>query len=142
MSKARYLAQLGNVSIFAGCTKKQLEHVARIVTELKIPAGANLMVEGSTAHEFVVIESGSAVVRRGGRKLAQLGKGDVVGELALVLHRPRNATVTAETDLTVLVVDARSFEKLLDEVPGLARRLLTTVAERLADNAKPSELLH
>lgn len=140
VSKTRYLDQLGKVGIFSGCTKKQLDHVASIVTELKMPPGTEMMTEGSTAHEFIIIQSGSAVVRRGGRKIASIGKGDVVGELALILHRPRNATVTADTECSVLVVDARSFEKLLDEVPGLARRLLTTVAERLADTAKPAQL--
>lgn len=142
MSKSRYLDHLHNVPLFAGCTKKQLSHVASIITELKMPAGASIMTEGSLAHEFVIIESGSAKVTKGGRKIAMLGPGDVVGELALVLHRERNATVTADTDCTILVVDSRSFDKLLDEVPGLARRLLTTVAERLVENSKPSQLLH
>lgn len=142
MSKARYLEHLRAVPMFSNCTKKQLEHVARIVTELKISKGTNLMVEGEMVHEFVIIESGSASVRRGGRKVATVGAGDVVGELALILRRPRTATVTADTDLNVLVVDERSFNALLDDVPGLARQLLHTVAERMADNAKPAQVLH
>lgn len=142
MSKSRYLDHIRNVPMFAGCTKKQLDHIASLVTELRIPPGEEVMVEGSVAHEFIVIESGSAIVKRGGKKLATLGPGDVVGELALILRRPRNATVVADTELTILVVDSRSFDRLIDEVPGLARRLLTTVAERLADNAKPRQLLH
>jgi CRP-like cAMP-binding protein len=142
VSKSRYLNHLRNVPLFAGCTKKQLEHVASIVTELNIPKGSNLMVEGEMIHEFVIIESGSASVRRGGRKVATVGAGDVVGELAMILRRPRTATVTADSDLNVLVVDERSFNALLDEVPGLARRLLHTVAERMADNAKPTQVPH
>mgnify|MGYP003351628050 CR=1 FL=1 len=120
----------------------EFDHVAALVTELEVPAGTEFMTEGSIAHEFVIIESGSAAVKKGGKKLASIGPGDVVGELALILRRPRNATVVASEDVTMLVVDSRSFERLLEEVPGLARRLLTTVAERLADNSKPSELLH
>lgn len=142
MSRTRYLDSLRSVALFNGCTKKQLDHVARVVTELVISAGDTFINEGSLAHEFMVIEEGSATVRRGGRKVATLGPGDVVGELALILHRPRNASVTADTDLRVLVVDGRSFDPLLDEVPGLARRLLTTVAERLSETAKPADLLH
>lgn len=142
VSKARYLEHLRAVPMFANCTKKQLDQVARIVTELKISKGTNLMVEGEMVHEFVIIESGTASVRRGGRKVATVGPGDVVGELALILRRPRTATVTADTDVNVLVVDERSFNSLLDDVPGLARQLLHTVAERMADNAKPAELLH
>ena len=142
MSRTRYLESLRNVGIFAGCTKKQLDQVARVMTELVIPAGQTFIQENSLAHEFIVIENGTATVRRNGRKVASLGSGDVVGELALILHRPRSASVTADTDLKVLVVDARSFEPLLDEVPGLARRLLTTVAERLSETAKPASMLH
>lgn len=142
VSKSRYLNHLRNVPMFARCTKKQLEHVASIVTELSISKGTNLMVEGEMIHEFVIIESGTASVRRGGRKVATVGAGDVVGELAMILRRPRTATVTADSDLTVLVVDERAFNSLLDDVPGLARQLLQTVAERLADNAKPAQVLH
>lgn len=142
MSRSRYLESLRTVAMFSGCTKKQLDHVARVMTELVIPAGQTFIHENSLAHEFMIIEKGTATVRRNGRKVAQIGEGDVVGELALILHRPRTASVTADTDLTVLVVDARSFEPLLDEVPGLARRLLTTVAERLSQAAKPAELIH
>jgi CRP-like cAMP-binding protein len=40
--------------------------------------------------------------------------------------------------MTLLVIDSRSFNKLLDTVPGLARQLLTTVAQRLVENAKPA----
>lgn len=142
MDRTRYLESLRNVNIFAGCTKKQLDRVARVMTELVIPAGQTFIHENFLAYEFMVIESGTATVRRNGRKVATLGSGDVVGELALILHRPRSASVTADTDLKVFVVDARSFEPLLEEVPGLARRLLTTVAERLSQTAKPAELLH
>lgn len=142
MARDRYLEHLKSVPLFAGCTKKQLQHVAAITTELQIPSGTTLMTEGTTAHEFIVIVSGTAVVRRNGRKVAELGPGDVIGELALIMHRPRTATVVASSDMDVLVVDGRSFDPLLDEVPGLARQLLKTVAERLSDNAAASQLLH
>jgi CRP-like cAMP-binding protein len=142
VARDRYLEHLKSVPLFAGCTKKQLQHVAAITTELRIPSGTTLMTEGTMAHEFIVIMSGTAVVRRNGRKLAELGPGDFIGELALIMHRPRTATVVATSDMDVLVVDGRSFGPLLDEVPGLARQLLTTVAERLSDNAAANQLLH
>ena len=141
MSKAKYRNHLRQVPIFAGCSNKQIDKVAEIVTELPMPAGATIMTEGALAHEFVIIETGTAVVRRGGRKVATLGPGDFVGELALVLHRPRNATVTAETEMLLLVIDSRSFGKLLETVPGLNQQMLATVAERLAE-AKPTEVRH
>jgi len=142
VSKNKYREHLRRVPIFAGCSNKQIDEVATIVTELPMPAGAVIMHEGGLAHEFVIIEKGTASVKRGGKKVATLGPGDFVGELALVLHRPRNATVKADTDMTLLIIDARSFKKLLDTVPGLSNTLLATVAERLADGSKPAALLH
>ena len=47
--------------MFSGCTKKQLDHVAALVTELKMPPGSEVMAEGSIAHEFIIIESGTAI---------------------------------------------------------------------------------
>ena len=58
----------------------------------------------------------------------------MVGELALVLDRKRNATVTADVPTQVLVVDRRAFKPLLDE-PGIAKKLLYTVAGRLSEEA-------
>jgi CRP-like cAMP-binding protein len=142
MSKDRFLDHLRSVPLLANCTKQQLQAIGKIATDIDIPAGTVLMAEGSAAHEFVIIMSGQATVKRAGRKIATLGPNDVVGELALLAHRPRNATVVAETDMEVLVVQQQSFTPLLDNVPGLARKLLSTVAERLADTAPPKALLH
>ncbi len=142
MARDRYVEHLKDVPLLAGCTRKQLQHVASITTELTVPSGTTLMTEGSMAHEFIMVVRGNAAVRRNGRKVADVGPGDVLGELALILHRPRNATVVSTTDMDVLVVDSRSFAPLLDEVPGLARQMLRTVAERLSDNSKTTALLH
>ncbi len=80
-----------------------------------------------------MIVKGTATVTRGGEKIATIGPGDVVGELALLQHRPRNATVTSETELDMLVIDSGAMDALLDDIPGLAKRLLKVVAARLAD---------
>ena len=142
MARDHYLEHLRSVPLLSGCTKKQLEQVASITTELRLPEGTTLMTEGTMAHEFIMIVSGTASVQRGGTTIADLGPGDVLGELALIMHRPRTATGVATSDMEVLVVDARSFGPLLDEVPGLARQLLTTVAERLSDGHSDDQLLH
>ena len=72
-------------------------------------------------------------MRRGGRKIASLGPGDYFGELALLDHQPRTATVTADTPMKVWVLDSRHFEGILDEIPGLARRLLTHLAGQVRE---------
>jgi CRP-like cAMP-binding protein len=72
-------------------------------------------------------------VKRNGRKVAMLGPGDAFGELALLDHGPRTATVTAATPLKVLVIGAREFAGILDEVPPIAHKLLKSLAGRIRE---------
>ena len=81
-----------------------------------------------------MIIEGNATVSRHGRKVASLGAGDAFGELALLDKAPRNATVTAQTDMEVVVLGQREFGGLIDEVPGFARKLLAGMARRLRDS--------
>jgi CRP-like cAMP-binding protein len=72
-------------------------------------------------------------VKRNGRKVGTLGPGDAIGELSLLDHGPRTATVTADTPMTLLVLSAREFAGVLDEVPGLAQKLLAQLARRVRE---------
>jgi len=129
----QYLDHLRTVPLFSQCSKKELNEVARLVTPVVIHAGTTFIREGEIARELMIIESGEATVRRKGRKIASLGQGAIVGETAVVLERVRNASVTADTDVSMLVIDSRAFGTLLDDVPGFARKILHTVATRLAE---------
>jgi CRP/FNR family transcriptional regulator, cyclic AMP receptor protein len=135
-TEKQYLQHLGEMSFFAGCTKKELERVAQMVTPIAIQAGSTFITEGSVGKEMVIISQGTATVRRGGRKVVTLGVGSVVGELALLLDRPRDASVTADVDGELLVLDRRSFNSLLDDIPGLAKKILLTMAKRMSENSK------
>ena len=126
-----YLERLGALPMFGGCTNKELRDIARIVDELQVESGRVLMSQGDAGQEAVVIDEGTAEVVRDGQLLATVGPGSYVGELALIDAGPRSATVTATTPMRVLVIGTREFSTLLDEVPGLARRVLVSTARRL-----------
>ena len=126
-----YLERLGALPMFSGCSKQELRDVARIVDELQVEPGRVLMSQGDAGQEAFVIEEGTAEVVRDGQLLATVGPGSYVGELALIDAGPRSATVTATTPMRVLVIGTREFSTLLDEVPGLARRVLVSTARRL-----------
>ena len=126
-----YLERLGALPMFGGCTNKELRDIARIVDELQVESGRVLMSQGDAGQEAFVIEEGTADVVRDGQLLATVGPGSYVGELALIDAGPRSATVTATTPMRVLVIGTREFSTLLDEVPGLARRVLVSTARRL-----------
>ena len=129
----QYLEHLASVPLFADCTKKELRALAQLVTPITVHPGMVFIRQDEIARELMIIESGTATVRRNGRKVAELGAGSIVGELAVVLERKRNASVTADTELSLLVIDSRAFATLLDEIPGFSRRLLHTVATRLSE---------
>ena len=131
-----FIDHLQQVPLFAACSRKDLQLVARRAEDVRVPTGKALVTEGETGHEFFAIISGTARVERHGRKIAGLGPGDAFGELALLEKAPRNATVIADTDMELVVLGQREFGGVIDEVPGVARKLLTGMARRLreADN--------
>ena len=96
-------------------------------------AGKEIVTEGTFGHEFFLIVEGEASVRRNGRRIAALGPGQYFGELAVLSRSVRNASVIAETPMKLVVLGQREFGALLDEVPGLGRKLLEQMAIRLRE---------
>jgi CRP/FNR family cyclic AMP-dependent transcriptional regulator len=128
---------LRNVPLFRSLSKRQLNAVARYTDAHRARQGAVLTKKGQHGLEAFVIVDGRARVEVGGRKIAELGPGDFVGELSLIDGKPRTATVIAQTPMTLLVVRRRDFRSLRDTVPGLQEKLVLTLCERLrqADQA-------
>jgi CRP/FNR family cyclic AMP-dependent transcriptional regulator len=131
--KDNKLEQLAKVRLFSACTTKELGIIGRAADEVKVDAGKQLVAEGSIGHEFFLILDGTAVIRRGGKKIATLKAGDYFGELALLDRGVRSATVVAETPMVLLVLGQREFSAVLDDVPALAHKLLTIMAARLRE---------
>ena len=121
---------LAKVRIFQGLSRRELDSVARVGRKMQATVGQVMCEQGQPGHEFFVILEGGASVERGGRTIARLSAGDYFGELALLDRGPRSATVRAETDSQLLVIEELDFSALLDEIPGLAHKLLATLATR------------
>jgi CRP-like cAMP-binding protein len=128
MPSSDYLDHLAQIRLFSSCNTKELAKIAKASDELSLAKGKVLMAQGQPGREAFVIVDGRATVRIGDTDVAELGPGDHVGELALLDGGTRTATVTAATDMTVLVISQRAFFGLLDEVPGLARKILASIA--------------
>ncbi len=131
MARDGKVDQLARVSLFQGLSHKELQAVAAAADIVGVPADNDIVVEGTPGHDFYMILSGTASVRRGDREVATLDAGDSFGELALLTHAPRNATVVASTDMELLVIGQRQFHSVLDTVPAMGYKLLVTMAERL-----------
>ena len=138
MARASVDKTLAKIPLFKECTKKELQAVSRLVTPINVKAGKVLTKEGDAGREFMIIASGTATVRRKGRKIAALGPGDFFGELALLAGVPRTATVIAESDMVIEALNRAEFATLLDESPSIARKVLSAVAKRSYDNEPKS----
>lgn len=122
---------LRDIWMFSACSASQLRTIRRAIEEVVVPPGRVLCEEGSVGREFFFIVEGTAAVRRNGRKVATLGPGQYFGELSLLDRKPRSASVTSETEMTVLVLEQRRFNGLVDDMPALSHKLLVAMAERI-----------
>ena len=127
---------LKRVPLFAGCTKAELREVAISSDEIDLPAGRVLTREGQRGREFFVLVSGTAQVTRDGKTLANLQSGDWFGEIALLTHTPRTATVTATSPVIVLVITDRAFKRVVETMPRIALKVLASVGQRLEHDAR------
>ena len=124
---------LSKIWLFSTSSARDLRTIRRALEEVTVPPGRMLTEQGTIGREFFLIVKGQASVKRNNRKTATLGPGQYFGEMALLDRRPRSATVTSETDMTLLVLGQRQFNGVLDAVPALARQLLAAMATRLRD---------
>ncbi len=132
-AKRDYLAHLRTVPLFESCSQRELQRIASASDEILVEAGRVLVNQGQLGQEFFLIMEGTASVRRGTRKIAELGPGDYFGELAVLDQGPRSATVVADTDLQLLVLGQPALYEVLDKVPSLNRKLLAHMAGRLRE---------
>ena len=121
---------LRRVPLFAACTDKELATVAALVDDIEVEPGEVVVEEGVPGRDSFIVVAGRAEVSLRGKVIARLEPGDFFGEMSLLTHRLRTATVTPITPMRLLVVELRNFMGLL-EVGGVAKVMLRTVVERL-----------
>ena len=105
---------LAGLPAFAGFSRQELQKLSRRAVEIDVDAGKVLAREGEPGREFLIVLAGTAVASRDGQVLAHFGPGDTFGEIAVLDHSTRTATVTAETPMRVAVVAANDFQALMN----------------------------
>jgi CRP/FNR family cyclic AMP-dependent transcriptional regulator len=132
-------SRLKTVPLFAGLSPAELHRLSSVTDEIVVPAGTRLIDEGRYSHEFLLIQEGSADVRRGGELIARLGPGDFAGEIGVMHDARRNASVVASMRLTAIVMTARDLRHVTEEMPTVAAQIDVAIAARSAtlDRAKP-----
>jgi CRP/FNR family transcriptional regulator, cyclic AMP receptor protein len=117
--------------LFASLTTRDAEEFVRYCEVRHVEPGHAVFTQGGLAAAFFVIESGSADVIADGQRMREMGPGDWFGEIGIVEHSPRTATVSATSPLTVIVMTAFEFRRLEAEHPDIADTITRTMRERL-----------
>jgi len=123
-------SKLNSVALFAGLSRRELKRLSSMTDEVHLPSGTQVINEGAFSHEFLLITSGSAEVRREGKPVAQLGPGDFAGEIRAMGDARRNASVVATSDLIAIVMTDRDLRQIAREMPSVAEQIDAAIAAR------------
>lgn len=123
---------LRKVPFFEDLTPEDLERIATIGQRVSFQQDDPIVARNDVGGGLYILLSGSAMVEAGG-KTHRLGPGQFFGEMALLGHRPRSATVTAEGPAEVLAIEATYFRPFLIKNPSVAVTILEGVVERLRE---------
>lgn len=127
------LAVLRGVPLFAGLDERSLQAVAILARETAPKAGEVLMLEGEPGDAFYVIVDGTVRIEHGDRTVRSMTAGGFLGEIALIEHGARTATATCVTDCRLLEIRRHEFERLMDTMPAVHRRIRAAIERRARD---------
>ncbi|MGB5757733.1 MAG: cyclic nucleotide-binding domain-containing protein [Acidimicrobiales bacterium] len=125
---------LGSQAFFDGFNQSELGWVSALGEKVEVDAGTEIIDQGRVGDSCYVIVEGRAAVYIRGEFVTSVGPGSMVGEMALVEHRPRNASVVAETDMVLVSFGTAEFRKLLGESPNANEKVMTMLNARLREN--------
>ena len=125
------VAELKDAKLLQGIPDSELRSIERQVKIVKHPAGHEIVVRGEGGVGFMIITDGDVSVKTVTGHTRKLGPGDSFGEMALLDHEGRSATITADTDVTLASIPEWNFKPFLKEHPEVAYRLLQTMSKRI-----------
>jgi CRP/FNR family cyclic AMP-dependent transcriptional regulator len=124
------VATLSTIEVLAGLSGRQLDQICGRMTEVVLREGSVLCRQGEYAREVFLVVDGHVAVSLCDRPISVVGRGAIVGEMALLEGLVRSATATALDDVTVLVMSAGEFHGLLGDLPVVAANILALAASR------------
>ena len=128
---------LESISFFADFDHEHLNEAARLGKRREFKAGETVIEQGRFGRECYVISEGNAAVYIGADYVNSVGPGVTIGEMALVEHRPRNATIIAETDMVLVEFGIEEFKKFLADNPIAKDRVNHLLNSRIRENSDP-----
>ena len=120
-------SRLTAIPIFSELSEEEAKRLAAFATETSAAEGQMLMKEGDYSVELIAIEEGTADVIQGGKKIASLGQGDLIGEMGLLERRPRNADVIATSPMRLIKLTHWEIRRMSD---ATVQRIEQMIEER------------
>jgi CRP-like cAMP-binding protein len=130
-------ARLTAIPIFSDLSDEEAKRLAAFATETSAAEGQMLMKEGDYSVELIAIEEGTADVIQGGKTIASLGAGDLIGEMGLLERRPRNADVIASSPMRLIKLTHWEIRRMSHDTVD---RIKATIDARRTDGtADPAD---
>jgi CRP-like cAMP-binding protein len=126
--------KLENLHRLEDLSNADLKKVIEKGRHVRLPANWSLIWEKTPADKAYLIVDGEVAVRKGKEEIARLGPGDVIGEMAIVGHKLRSASVVSLTPVEVIHFTKESLEELLNDVPAFGEALRDTTSDRLGSS--------
>jgi CRP/FNR family cyclic AMP-dependent transcriptional regulator len=123
-------ARLKKIPVFADLSDEERDHVAALAAEVSVPQSKELVREGDYSYDVLAIEEGTASVDRHGEHIADLGPGDVFGEMGVLKREQRNATVVATSPMLLVTLTSWDIRRLQKTAPNAVDHLREVVAQR------------
>jgi len=125
------MADLKSAKLFKGLPAKELKAIEKELKVITHPAGHEIVVKGGSGVGFMIITDGTVTVTTIQGKKRKLGPGDSFGEMALLDHEGRSASIKADTEVTLATIPEWNFKSFLELHPEVAYRLLQGLSQRV-----------
>jgi CRP-like cAMP-binding protein len=122
--------ELDDVPLFQSLPDDARRKFATWVSEVSVPEGKHLAEEGEYAYDLFIIKDGKAEVVQEGKTVAELGPGEFFGEMGVLEKARRNATVIAQTPMTLLTLSSWDVKRLESKSPEAMRELEQVIEQR------------
>ena len=116
--------RLKAIPIFSDISDEEAKRLAAFASETSVAEGQILMKQGDYSTELIGIEEGTADVIRDGKKIASLKEGDLIGEMGLLEHQPRNADVIATSPMRVMKLTHWEIRRMSDDTLDRIRKVI------------------